>query len=77
MLKDKGGQTQSGSSTQGERAGGGEASGSAKPGGAKADPKPTEYKGVNLTAGYHLTLGDEDVRPQKGEDGGGASTPGQ
>ncbi|MER5873724.1 serine/threonine-protein kinase [Streptomyces sp. NPDC002044] len=41
-------------------------SGAAKP---KADPKPADYKGVNLTAGYHLTLGEE-VRPQQGEDGG-------
>ncbi|MFD3682341.1 serine/threonine-protein kinase [Streptomyces sp. NPDC058613] len=35
----------------------------------KADPKPADYKGINLTAGYHLTLGEE-VRPQQGEDGG-------
>ncbi|MCX5140512.1 serine/threonine-protein kinase [Streptomyces sp. NBC_00338] len=37
---------------------------------AKADPKPADYPGINLTAGYHLTLGDEDVRPQDGEDSG-------
>ncbi|MGW0550053.1 serine/threonine-protein kinase [Streptomyces altiplanensis] len=35
----------------------------------KPDPEPADYKGINLTAGYHLTLGEEDVRPQKGEDG--------
>ncbi|MGR4879581.1 serine/threonine-protein kinase [Streptomyces sp. LARHCF249] len=73
--KDKGGQAQGGSSSQdkgAEQAGGGQ-SGSAKPSAkpsAKADPKPTEHKGINLTAGYHLTLGDDDVRPQQGEDGG-------
>ncbi|MFC9294970.1 serine/threonine-protein kinase [Streptomyces sp. NPDC057011] len=49
--------------------GGGTASGSSKPS-AKADPKPADFKGINLTAGYHLTLGDDDVRPQQGEDGG-------
>ncbi|MFJ6572513.1 protein kinase [Streptomyces sp. NPDC091292] len=36
----------------------------------KADPKPSSYKGINLTAGYHLTLGEDPVRPQEGEDGG-------
>lgn len=36
----------------------------------KPDPKPAEYKGINLTAGYHLTLGDDNVRPRQGEDGG-------
>ncbi|MDV9202809.1 serine/threonine protein kinase, partial [Streptomyces sp. Wh19] len=36
----------------------------------KPQAKPVEYKGINLTAGYHLTLGDDDVRPQQGEDGG-------
>ncbi|MFD3698286.1 protein kinase [Streptomyces sp. NPDC058646] len=38
--------------------------------GGTSDPKPADYKAVNLTAGYHLTLGDEAVRPQQGEDGG-------
>ncbi|MEU9234807.1 serine/threonine-protein kinase [Streptomyces subrutilus] len=55
-----------------EQAGGGQ-TGSAQPGAkpsAKADPQPTDHKGINLTAGYHLTLGDEDIRPQDGEDGG-------
>lgn len=32
-------------------------------------PQPADFKGINLVAGYHLTLGDDDVRPQKGEDG--------
>ncbi|MFE9726679.1 serine/threonine-protein kinase [Streptomyces sp. NPDC005794] len=36
----------------------------------KPDPEPAEYNGINLTAGYHLTLADEDVRPQEGEDAG-------
>ncbi|OEJ30664.1 serine/threonine-protein kinase [Streptomyces subrutilus] len=55
-----------------DQAGGGQ-TGSAQPGAkpsAQADPKPTDHKGINLTAGYHLTLGDEDIRPQVGEDGG-------
>ncbi|MGP3683837.1 serine/threonine-protein kinase [Streptomyces sp. IBSNAI002] len=55
-----------------DQAGGGQ-TGSAQPGikpGTQADPKPTDHKGINLTAGYHLTLGDEDIRPQDGEDGG-------
>ncbi|THA78553.1 serine/threonine protein kinase [Streptomyces sp. A0642] len=37
---------------------------------AVADPEPREFPGINLTAGYHLTLGDEEVRPQDGEDSG-------
>ncbi|MFF6776658.1 protein kinase [Streptomyces sp. NPDC012637] len=37
---------------------------------AKAEPTPVEYKNINLTAGYHLTFGDQVVRPQDGEDGG-------
>ncbi|MFJ9825079.1 protein kinase [Streptomyces sp. NPDC101160] len=37
---------------------------------AKQEPKPMEFKSINLTAGYHLTLGDDVVRPQDGEDGG-------
>ncbi|WP_274565175.1 serine/threonine-protein kinase [Streptomyces spiramyceticus] len=32
-------------------------------------PEPVDFKDIDLTAGYHLTLADEDVRPQKGEDG--------
>ncbi|MEU9143397.1 serine/threonine-protein kinase [Streptomyces sp. NPDC048349] len=80
LLKDndKGGRAAQGSGSsqdkgkQADQAGGGQ-TGSAKPSAKpspKADPKPTEHKGINLTAGYHLTLGDEDVRPQDGEDGG-------
>ncbi|MFF3837866.1 serine/threonine-protein kinase [Streptomyces sp. NPDC001930] len=42
---------------------------SAKPPTASA-VKPADFKDINLTAGYHLTLGDEVVRPQDGEDGG-------
>ncbi|WMX48612.1 hypothetical protein RGF97_32735 [Streptomyces roseicoloratus] len=42
---------------------------SAKPS-AKADPKPVTYENINLTRGYHLTFGDEVVRPQDGEDDG-------
>ncbi|MGW0937392.1 serine/threonine-protein kinase [Streptomyces sp. NPDC002666] len=34
------------------------------------DPEPADFTGINLTLGYHLTLGDEDVRPQDGEDAG-------
>ncbi|WP_405714986.1 serine/threonine protein kinase [Streptomyces xanthophaeus] len=50
---------------------GGTSSGSADPKqNAKSDPKPADYKAINLTAGYHLTLGDDSVRPQQGEDGG-------
>ncbi|MFC9705610.1 protein kinase [Streptomyces sp. NPDC056943] len=42
---------------------------SAKPPTAPA-AQPADFKSINLTAGYHLTLGDEVVRPQDGEDGG-------
>ncbi|MBT2480624.1 serine/threonine-protein kinase [Streptomyces sp. ISL-94] len=78
LQKDDGQQKQgSGGSAQGAEQGkgndttaaGGAAAGSAKPN-AKADPKPADFKAINLTAGYHLTLGDDDVRPQQGEDGG-------
>ncbi|MET9319390.1 protein kinase [Streptomyces sp. NPDC003038] len=70
LLKDKGGQTQTGGgSSQEKQKDAGGAEGAPKPD-AKADPKPTDFKGINLTAGYHLTLGDDDVRPQQGEDGG-------
>ncbi|WP_405903543.1 protein kinase [Streptomyces sp. NBC_00656] len=34
------------------------------------DPEPATFTGINLTLGYHLTLGDDDVRPQDGEDAG-------
>ncbi|MGW0363849.1 serine/threonine-protein kinase [Streptomyces sp. NPDC002990] len=73
LLKDKGEQTRTGGSSQGQQNEAGGTAGAAKPDAkpdAKADPKPTDFKGINLTAGYHLTLGDDDVRPQQGEDGG-------
>ncbi|MFG2291941.1 serine/threonine-protein kinase [Streptomyces sp. NPDC048603] len=62
-----GGSARNGSSSQGGQQGGG---GTPTGSGAKAGPEPAEFKGVNLTAGYHLTLGDDQVRPQQGEDGG-------
>ncbi|MFI5770557.1 protein kinase [Streptomyces sp. NPDC051658] len=77
LLKDRGEQTKADSSSQGSRTsdgakdgnkGGNEETGS-KPS-TKPEPKPVEYTGIDLTAGYHLTLGDDDVRPQQGEDGG-------
>ncbi|MCX2185738.1 hypothetical protein KV205_35335 [Streptomyces sp. SKN60] len=52
-------------SSSGGGSGGSSASG--KPS-EKADPTPVDYKNINLTAGYHLTLGDEVVRPQEGQD---------
>ncbi|MFI1936058.1 protein kinase [Streptomyces purpureus] len=70
-----GGSTQGGSSSPGKQTGGGKDSGSsAKPDSKpdqepKPDPTPVDYKNINLTAGYHLTLGDDNVRPQEGEDG--------
>ncbi|WP_328764738.1 serine/threonine-protein kinase [Streptomyces sp. NBC_00272] len=72
VLKGKNGQEQGADSPQAnDKSGGGRTSSSAKPGGAaKSEPKPADFKAINLTAGYHLTLGDDDVRPQKGEDGG-------
>ncbi|MFI8823695.1 serine/threonine-protein kinase [Streptomyces sp. NPDC053431] len=36
---------------------------------AKPAPQPADFKNINLTAGYHLTLGEDVVRPQDGEDG--------
>ncbi|MEV8533664.1 protein kinase [Streptomyces sp. NPDC051211] len=71
--KDKGELTQGGSSSQGGQQGGGTVSGggaSAPAKGAVSEPKAVDYKGINLTAGYHLTLGEDPVRPQQGEDGG-------
>ncbi|MGA5194422.1 protein kinase domain-containing protein [Streptomyces exfoliatus] len=79
LLKDKGQETTS----NGDNANGGKQNGggggttpttggtapSTKPS-TRTDPKPADYKAINLTAGYHLTLGDENVRPQSGEDGG-------
>ncbi|MEV5677602.1 serine/threonine-protein kinase [Streptomyces sp. NPDC052069] len=70
MLKGKDDDTaQGGGSSQGERSGGGSGTADRKPD-AKQDPKPSVHKGINLTAGYHLTLGDDALRPQQGEDGG-------
>ncbi|MFI6122446.1 serine/threonine-protein kinase [Streptomyces sp. NPDC051064] len=77
--KDDEKQTQGGSSPQGGQKG--TASGTPDPDAKPADtsdddaeekpaPEPAEYNGINLTAGYHLTLADEDVRPQEGEDAG-------
>ncbi|MEU1468890.1 serine/threonine-protein kinase [Streptomyces sp. NPDC005761] len=37
---------------------------------ATTNPDPVDFTGINLTLGYHLTLGDEEVRPQDGEDAG-------
>ncbi|MGW4164134.1 protein kinase domain-containing protein [Streptomyces sp. NPDC004788] len=58
--------TSTGSSSNGSSGG---AQSNGKPS-AKQEPKPVEFKSINLTAGYHLTLGDDVVRPQDGEDGG-------
>ncbi|MFI2780366.1 hypothetical protein [Streptomyces sp. ALB3] len=72
-------QTQGGSSPRGgqEKDSSGTPAPDAKPADTSEDeaqeepaPEPSEYKGINLTAGYHLTLADEDVRPQEGEDAG-------
>ncbi|CAM5291596.1 serine/threonine-protein kinase [Streptomyces atroolivaceus] len=77
--KDDEKQTQGGSAPQGgqEKGTGGTPEPDAKPAdtsvdeaGDKPAPEPAEYNGINLTAGYHLTLADEDVRPQEGEDAG-------
>ncbi|MFJ1639339.1 serine/threonine-protein kinase [Streptomyces sp. NPDC088256] len=76
LLKDNGQEKRADSSSHSRQTGDATKDGSdgnkeadAKPS-AKPRPKPVEYQGINLTAGYHLTLGDDDVRPQKGEDGG-------
>ncbi|MFD5139020.1 serine/threonine-protein kinase [Streptomyces sp. NPDC058378] len=76
LNKDDGKQTESGSSPQGGQEKG--TSTTPEPDAKPADtsdgeaqgPEPAEYNGINLTAGYHLTLADEDVRPQEGEDAG-------
>ncbi|MYQ39764.1 Serine/threonine protein kinase [Streptomyces sp. LamerLS-316] len=79
LNKDDGKQSESGSSPQGGqgKGTGGTPEPDAKPADASdgeaqenTDPEPAEYNGINLTAGYHLTLADEDVRPQEGEDAG-------
>ncbi|WP_326769724.1 protein kinase [Streptomyces sp. NBC_01591] len=78
LAKDNGKQKEAGNSSQGRQTSDGTADGNNGDGNNEADskpstkpePKPVPYKGINLTAGYHLTLGDNTVRPQKGEDGG-------
>ncbi|MER5308718.1 protein kinase [Streptomyces sp. NPDC002773] len=85
MLKDKGQETTAnGDKPSGAKPSGGPSTGQgggttpgatgspadAQPPTGAADPQPADFKAVNLTAGYHLTLGDDTVRPQKGEDGG-------
>ncbi|MFB7306676.1 serine/threonine-protein kinase [Streptomyces sp. NPDC056192] len=78
LLKDEGQQAQSSGSSQGSQgnedkpdsqASGGDGTAESKPD-AKPAPKPVVHKGINLTAGYHLTLDDDDIRPVQGEDGG-------
>ncbi|WP_395358835.1 serine/threonine-protein kinase [Streptomyces sp. YH02] len=66
-----GGPTTSGTTGTPETTGTGGTGGtpSAKPPTASA-AAPADFKNINLTAGYHLTLGDQVVRPQDGEDGG-------
>ncbi|MFF1922881.1 protein kinase [Streptomyces sp. NPDC058221] len=68
--KDKNTPADKGSSSPGTDEGGGTGGGDDPKPPAKADPDPADYKSINLPAGYHLTLGDEDVHPQDGEDGG-------
>lgn len=77
LLKDKDKETRSGSapsksggSGKGSGTDSGSGSGSGSGQAAEQQPKVADYNGINLTAGYHLTLGEEPVRPQKGEDGG-------
>ncbi|CAM5632992.1 serine/threonine protein kinase [Streptomyces tanashiensis] len=72
VLKDKDGPTSSnagGKGSAGTQGSGGTGTGTStqKPTTAPA-PQAATYKDINLTAGYHLTLGDNDVRPQDGED---------
>ncbi|MFE7323958.1 serine/threonine-protein kinase [Streptomyces sp. NPDC057565] len=73
LLKEEGQQTQGSGPSKGEQTDSGDRTADQKPDAKPAPkpaPKPAVYKGINLTAGYHLTLGDDDVRPQQGEDGG-------
>lgn len=78
LLKDDGKETRGGGAAQGGRTGdGARESGSKGTAPTEADPKPearpdpepADYKGINLTAGYHLSLADDDIRPRSGEDG--------
>ncbi|MFB9558202.1 serine/threonine-protein kinase [Streptomyces roseoviridis] len=66
---DPGGQKDSGGSSAGASGGSAGATAAGKPS-ARTGPKPAVFQDIDLTAGYHLTLGDEVVRPQDGEDGG-------
>ncbi|MER5499540.1 serine/threonine-protein kinase [Streptomyces sp. NPDC002561] len=73
--KDKDKETQSGSApnksgASGKESGTDSGAGSGSGQAAEQQPKVADYNGINLTAGYHLTLGEDPVRPQKGEDGG-------
>ncbi|MEV4947807.1 serine/threonine-protein kinase [Streptomyces sp. NPDC053755] len=71
LLKDEGRETAQGGGTPpgtGAGKGGGQTVGTEPT--ARPDPKPDVHKGIDLTAGYHLTLGDGSLRPQIGEDGG-------
>ncbi|MFF8715324.1 serine/threonine-protein kinase [Streptomyces sp. NPDC015184] len=75
LLKEKDKETQSGSApnksgASGKESGTDSGSGSGSGQAAEQQPKVADYNGINLTAGYHLTLGEDPVRPQKGEDGG-------
>ncbi|MFD6231385.1 protein kinase [Streptomyces sp. NPDC060232] len=82
LVKDKGKDSGAASAASAGTVGGGTAKGGpgsdgtkgdgSKPatGDSRPDPTPADYKSVDLTAGYHLTLGEEPLRPQKGEDGG-------
>ncbi|MGW8763421.1 serine/threonine-protein kinase [Streptomyces sp. NPDC055815] len=78
VLKDKDEQTSSnaggkpnGKGSTGTQGSGGTGTGSTAPKPSTAPaPQAATYKNINLTAGYHLTLGDTDVRPQDGEDNG-------
>ncbi|MFI8966022.1 serine/threonine-protein kinase [Streptomyces sp. NPDC053493] len=66
----KAGGASSGTSSGGSNGGSaGGATKAAEPA-AKPAPKPVDFTNIDLTAGYHLTLGDDVVRPQDGEDGG-------
>ncbi|WP_026057696.1 serine/threonine-protein kinase [Streptomyces sp. SS] len=70
---DKGRTTADGGKPSGQGGGSGGGSAGATTGAKPSstpEPKTYDFKAINLTAGYHLTLGDDTVRPQAGEDGG-------
>ncbi|MFJ3768860.1 serine/threonine-protein kinase [Streptomyces sp. NPDC090082] len=59
----------SGGTGTGTDTGAGTGKGSSTPGPSRAPaPQAATYQDINLTAGYHLTLGDDTIRPQDGED---------